>query len=124
MTNAGRVKNRVALVSAIEKLCRTKTTKGWVKLLTRANVPCGPINSIADVFAEPQVKHRKLQFELPHALGGKLPQVKNPVFFSRNTLVYSTSSPLLGEHTRAVLSAELGLSHSEILSLIADGAIR
>jgi crotonobetainyl-CoA:carnitine CoA-transferase CaiB-like acyl-CoA transferase len=123
VTNAGRVKNRVALVSAIEKLCRTKTTKGWVKLLTRAHVPCGPINSIAEVFAEPQVKHRKLRFELPHALGGKLPQVKNPVFFSRNTLVYSTPPPLLGEHTRAVLSAELGLSHSEILSLIADGAI-
>ncbi len=102
-TNAGRVKNRVALVSAVEKLCRTKTTKGWVKLLTRAGVPCGPINSIAEVFAEPQVKHRKLRFELPHALGGKLPQVKNPVFFSRNTLDYSMPPPLLGAHTRAGL---------------------
>jgi crotonobetainyl-CoA:carnitine CoA-transferase CaiB-like acyl-CoA transferase len=122
-TNAGRVKNRAVLVPAIEKLCRTKTTKSWVKTLTRLRVPCGPINSIADVFGEPQVKHRGLRFELPHALGGKLPQVKNPLFFSRNTLVYSTPPPLLGEHTRAVLSAELGLSHSEILSLIADGAI-
>jgi crotonobetainyl-CoA:carnitine CoA-transferase CaiB-like acyl-CoA transferase len=122
-TNAGRVKNRAALVPAIEKLCRTKTTQVWVKTLTRARVPCGPINSIADVFSEPQVKHRGLRFELPHALGGNLPQVKNPVFFSRNTLVYSTPPPLLGEHTRPVLSAELGLSHSEILSLIADGAI-
>ena len=122
-TNAARVKNRAAVVSAVEKLCRTKTTKGWVKVLTRAKVPCGPINSIAEVFADPQVKHRGLRFELPHALGGKLPQVKNPVFFSRNTIVYSTPSPLLGEHTHPVLSAELGLSHSEILSLIADGAI-
>jgi crotonobetainyl-CoA:carnitine CoA-transferase CaiB-like acyl-CoA transferase len=94
-----------------------------VGLLTRAGVPCGPINSIAEVFAEPQVKHRKLRFELAHALGGKLPQVKNPVFFSRNTLVYSTPPPLLGEHTKPVLAAELGLSHSEILSLIADGTI-
>jgi crotonobetainyl-CoA:carnitine CoA-transferase CaiB-like acyl-CoA transferase len=122
-TNAARVKNRIPLVSAIEKLCRRKTTKAWVGLLTRAGVPCGPINSIAEVFSEPQVKHRRLRFELPHALGGKLPQVKNPVFFSRNTLVYSTPPPLLGEHTRPVLSAELGLSHSEILSLIADGTI-
>ena len=94
-----------------------------MKLLTRANVPCGPINSIAEVFAEPQVKHRKLRFELPHALGGKLPQVRNPVFFSRNTLDYSMPPPLLGAHTRAILSAELGLSHSEILSLITDGTI-
>ena len=122
-TNAARVKNRNALVSAIEKLCRKKTTRAWVGLLTRAGVPCGPINSIAEVFAEPQVKHRKLRFELAHALGGKLPQVKNPVFFSRNTLVYSTPPPLLGEHTRPLLSAELGLSHAEILSLIADGTI-
>ena len=122
-TNAARFANRAALVSTIEKLCRTKTTKGWVRLLTRARVPCGPINSIADVFAEPQVKHRKLAFELPHALGGKLPQVKNPVFFSRHTLDYSTPPPLLGEHTRQVLTTELGLSHGEILSLIADGAI-
>jgi crotonobetainyl-CoA:carnitine CoA-transferase CaiB-like acyl-CoA transferase len=122
-TNAARVKNRVALVSALEPLCRKRTTRAWVKLLTRARVPCGPINSIAEVFAEPQVKHRKLRFELPHALGGKLPQVKNPVFFSRNTLVYSTPPPVLGEHTRTVLAAELGLSHAEFLSLIADGTI-
>jgi len=123
VTNAGRVKNRVALVSAVEKLCRTKTTKGWVKLLTRAHVPCGPINSIAEVFAEPQVKHRKLRFELPHALGGRLPQVKNPLFFSRNTLDYSTPPPLLGAHTESILSSELGLTAAEILSLKRDGTI-
>jgi crotonobetainyl-CoA:carnitine CoA-transferase CaiB-like acyl-CoA transferase len=123
VTNAARVKNRVALVSAIEKLCRTKTTRGWVKLLTRASVPCGPINSIAEVFEEPQVKHREIRFELPHALGGKLPQVKNPLFFSRNTLVYSTPPPLLGAHTEPILAAELGLSRAEILSLKRDGTI-
>ena len=122
-TNAGRVKNRVALVPEVEKLCRKKTTKGWVEILTRASVPCGPINSIAEVFADPQVKHRGLRFELPHALGGKLPQVKNPVFFSRNTLVYSTPPPLLGADTERVLAAELGLTDGEILSLKGDGTI-
>ncbi len=122
-TNAGRVKNRAALVSVVEKQCRTRTTKGWVKLLTRAKVPCGPINSIEEVFAEPQVKHRGLRFELPHALGGRLPQVKNPVFFSRNTLEYSNPPPLLGGQTTQVLGAELGLTADEILSLKGDGTI-
>jgi len=75
------------------------------------------------VFAEPQVKHRKIRFELPHALGGKLPQVKNPLFFSRNTLAYSTPPPLLGAHTVSILAAELGLSQAEILSLKRDGTI-
>ena len=58
-----------------------------------------------------------------YALGGRVPQVRNPVFFSRNTLDFSTPPPILGEHTRAVLAAELGLSDGEILSLNADGAI-
>jgi crotonobetainyl-CoA:carnitine CoA-transferase CaiB-like acyl-CoA transferase len=122
-TNAGRVRHRAAVVAAVERLCRKKTTREWVKSLTRANVPCGPINSIADVFKEPQLRHRGLRFELPHALGGKLPQVKNPLFFSRNTLEYSTAPPILGADTRAVLSDELGLTSAEILSLLADGAV-
>jgi glutaryl-CoA transferase len=122
-TNAGRVRNRAALVAALDKECRKKTTRKWVEILTLAKVPCGPINDIAQVFREPQVRHRKLAFELPHALGGRVPQVRNPVFFSRNTLDFSRAPPVLGEHTRAVLSAELGLSDGEILSLNADGAI-
>ena len=122
-TNAGRVEHRAALIPKVEKLCRKRTTKEWVDLLTRSNVPCGPINSIAEVFEDPQVKHRKMRFDLPHALGGQLPQVRNPVLFSRNTLDYSIPPPLLGEHTRAVLSAELGLTDAEILSLETDGTI-
>ena len=122
-TNAGRVEHRAALVAELERQCRRKTTKDWVALLTRANVPCGPINTIAETFAEPQVKHRKLRFELPHAHGAQLPMVRNPVVFSRNTLEYSKSPPLLGADTESVLAAELGLSADEILSLRRDGAI-
>jgi glutaryl-CoA transferase len=122
-TNAARVENRQALVATIDKLCRHKTTKDWLKTLTQSNVPCGPINDLAEVFEEPQVKHRKLRFDLLHALGGKLPQVRNPLVFSRSALEYKNPPPLLGEHTAAVLVQELGLSADEILSLKADGAI-
>jgi crotonobetainyl-CoA:carnitine CoA-transferase CaiB-like acyl-CoA transferase len=121
--NAGRVANRDALVPAIAKLCRQKTTAAWVKLLAKAGVPCGPINNLAEVFEEPQVRHRKLRFDLPHAKGGKLPQVRQPALFERMTGVSSEPPPLLGEHTRAVLSDELGLTSDELLSLLADGTI-
>ncbi|MEO8165871.1 MAG: CaiB/BaiF CoA-transferase family protein, partial [Betaproteobacteria bacterium] len=122
-TNANRVENRAALIPQIEKRCRKKTTTDWVKTLTRANVPCGPINNIAEVFEDPQVQHRKLRFDLPHTRGGTLPQVRNPVLFSRATLEYSKAPPLLGEHTAQILSEELGLTSDEILSLKTDGTI-
>jgi len=122
-SNAGRVEHRVALISELEMLCRKKTTKDWVELLTRAKVPCGPINRLEETFAEPQVKHRRLAFELPHAAGAPLPQVRNPVIFSRNALEYSNPPPLLGADTERVLAAELGLSGDEFLSLRSDGAI-
>ena len=94
-----------------------------VELLTQRERALRAINSIAEVFENPQVKHRKMRFDLPHALGGELPQVRNPVLFSRNTLDYSMPPPLLGAHTREVLSAELGLTDAEILSLETDGTI-
>jgi crotonobetainyl-CoA:carnitine CoA-transferase CaiB-like acyl-CoA transferase len=121
--NADRVAHREALILAIEKVCRQKTTTAWVKVLAAAGVPCGPINNLAEVFREPQVKHRKLRFDLPHAKGARLPQVRHPALFSRMTSVSSEPPPLLGEHTRSVLSDELGLTSDELLSLLADGAI-
>jgi len=121
--NADRVAHREALISEIEKLCLQKTTAAWVRLLAAAGVPCGPINNLAEVFREPQVKHRKLRFDLPHAKGARLPQVRHPALFSRMTSVSSEPPPLLGEHTRSVLSDELGLTSDELLSLLADGTI-
>jgi crotonobetainyl-CoA:carnitine CoA-transferase CaiB-like acyl-CoA transferase len=121
--NADRVANREALIPAIAKICRQKTTAAWVKLLAAAGVPCGPINNIAEVFEEPQVKHRKLRFDLTHAKGARLPQVRQPALFTRMTSASSEPPPLLGAHTRGVLSDELGLTSDELLSLLADGTI-
>jgi crotonobetainyl-CoA:carnitine CoA-transferase CaiB-like acyl-CoA transferase len=122
-TNAARVEHRAELIRQIDRLCRMKTTAAWLRLLTRAGVPCGPINDLAQVFAEPQVRHRKMRFDLPHPLGGTVPQVRNPVLFSRNTLKYRDPPPLLGQHTESVLGAELGLTRDELLSLKSDGTI-
>jgi crotonobetainyl-CoA:carnitine CoA-transferase CaiB-like acyl-CoA transferase len=122
-SNAGRVANREALVPEIAKICRQKTTAAWVRLLAAAGVPSGPINNLAEVFDDAQVKHRKLRFDLPHAKGGQLPQVRHPALFTRMGSVAAEAPPLLGAHTEKVLSDELGLTSDEILSLKGDGAI-
>jgi crotonobetainyl-CoA:carnitine CoA-transferase CaiB-like acyl-CoA transferase len=75
------------------------------------------------VFEEPQVRHRKLRFDLMHAKGAKLPQVRQPALFKRMTSVSGDPPPLLGEHTRSVLSDELGLTSEELSSLKGDGTI-
>jgi len=122
-TNAGRVANRGLLVPEIDRLCRQKTTRQWLDALASVGVPCGSINNLAEVFAEPQVKHRKMRFDLPHPQGGQVPQVRNPVLYSRTTLEYRDPPPLLGQHTEAVLQQELGISASEFGTLRADGVV-
>jgi crotonobetainyl-CoA:carnitine CoA-transferase CaiB-like acyl-CoA transferase len=123
-TNAARVANRRALVPEIARLCRQKTTRQWLDALETAGVPCGPINDLAQVFDEPQVQHRKMRFDLPHPQGGQVPQVRNPILYSRTKLEYREPPPLLGEHTQAVLQQELGISASEFESLRSDGVVQ
>jgi glutaryl-CoA transferase len=122
-TNADRVRNRDVLIPEVQKLCRLKTTAAWLKLLAAAGVPSGPINNLAEVFEEPQVRHRKLRFDLSHARGGKVPQVRQPVLYTRSRIEYHEPPPLLGAHTASVLCGELGLTEDEILSLKGDGTI-
>ncbi len=122
-TNAGRVANRGMLVPEIDRLCRQKTTRQWLDALAPVGVPCGPINNLAEVFDEPQVKHRKMRFDLPHPQGGQVPQVRNPVLYSRTNLEYRDPPPLLGQHTAEVLDQELGVTASEFETLRSDGVV-
>jgi formyl-CoA transferase len=122
-TNAARVAHRAELVPIVEQLLRARTTEAWIERLTPAAVPCGPINDLAAVFAEPQVRHRAMRFDLPHPLGGSVPQIRNPIRYSRTELEYRLPPPLLGEHTAAVLGAELGLDAAALAALRARGVI-
>jgi len=122
-TNASRVAHRATLVPEVQAVLRTRGTREWLDALTEAGVPCGPINDLAQVFDEPQVKHRAMRFELPHPLSGTVPQVRNPVVYSRSRLEYRDPPPLLGQHTDDVLQAELGLSGDEIAALRARGVV-
>ncbi|MGE4247524.1 MAG: CaiB/BaiF CoA transferase family protein [Parvibaculaceae bacterium] len=113
-TNKARVANRDVLIPLMSEASGTKTTKEWVEIFEAVHVPCGPINSIADVFADPQVVARGMRIEMPHPLAGLVPLVASPIRLSETPVGYELPPPLLGEHTRAVLAERLGLGKDEI----------
>ena len=108
-TNAERVRNRAELVPLIAAVVGTRSQRAWLEALETAGVPCGPINTLDQVFADPHVAARRMRVDLPHALAGTVPQVATPIGYSATPLAYATPPPLLGEHTAAVLRERLGL---------------
>jgi crotonobetainyl-CoA:carnitine CoA-transferase CaiB-like acyl-CoA transferase len=123
VSNKARVAHRAELIPLIRQATVFKTTAEWVTALGRAGVPCGPINDVAEVFADPQVLARGLQVELPHSLGGTVPQVASPIRLSATPVEYRYAPPLLGEHTWEVLAGVLGLSSSEVNALREAGVL-
>nr|WP_304665281.1 CaiB/BaiF CoA-transferase family protein [Pseudomonas tremae] len=123
VTNKLRVAHRAELIPLIRQATVFKPTGWWVAELERAGVPCGPVNDLAQVFADPQVVARGLAIELPHALGGRVAQVASPIRLSETPVEYHRAPPLLGEHTDQVLQALLGMSSEEVASLRADGVL-
>ena len=123
VTNGKRVENRTEITRLIQESFGKRTTAEWLALLESAGVPNGPINDIAQVFDEPQVKARGVKIELDHAAAGKLPLVASPMRFSGTPLTYRLAPPLLGEHTDQVLKEFLKLNDEKLASLRADGVI-
>ncbi|RMN29406.1 L-carnitine dehydratase/bile acid-inducible protein F [Pseudomonas coronafaciens pv. zizaniae] len=123
VTNKLRVAHRAELIPLIRQATVFKPTGWWVAELERAGVPCGPVNDLAQVFADPQVVARGLAIELPHALGGRVAQVASPIRLSETPVEYRRAPPLLGEHTDQVLQALLGMSSEEVASLRAGGVL-
>jgi crotonobetainyl-CoA:carnitine CoA-transferase CaiB-like acyl-CoA transferase len=103
-TNAARVENRNALVPLLRQLSVERTTAEWIALLGRANVPCGPINTLEQVFADPQVIARGLHRRLPHPILGSVPTVASPLRLSKTPVRYAHAAPALGADTVAILA--------------------
>ena len=122
-TNGKRVENRAELTRLLAEVFRQRSTREWVGLLEAAGVPNGPINDVAQVFEEPQVKARGVRIELEHAAGAPLPMVASPMRFSETPLEYRQAPPLLGQHTDQVLRELLGKSEAQLAKLRADGVI-
>ena len=121
-TNAARVRNNAALYPLLRDLFGRRDRADWVTALDAAGVPCGPINSVPEVFADPQIRHRQMRIDLPHPLSGSVPLVASPLRLTNAPVKHDRAPPLLGEHTDEVLR-EAGLADAEIAALRARGAI-
>jgi len=109
LTNADRVRHRETLIPILAAAIRSMTRAALLHGLETRAVPCGPINSVADVFRDPQVLSRGLRVDLsaPDVPGGQIPAVRTPICFSNASLVLERASPRLGEHTQEV-AREIG----------------
>ena len=122
--NAERVRRRDELVPMIAEVVRARSQRDWLAALEAVGVPCGPINRLDQVFADPQVEARAMRLDLPHPLAGTVPQVANPLNFSATPVAYTRAPPLLGEHTAAELSRRLSLSDAALAELAARRVIQ
>ncbi len=122
-TNAARVAHREQLVPVIaERIARGSTTE-WVEALQAAGVPCGPINTMDAVFADPQVQHRGMQVRVPHESAEHVDLVACPIRMSATPPRPPQAPPRIGEHTRAILTGELGLDEAAIARLVEAGIV-
>jgi crotonobetainyl-CoA:carnitine CoA-transferase CaiB-like acyl-CoA transferase len=123
-TNAARVENRQLVTDTLTPTLQSHPTAWWVEQLEALKVGCGPINTLADVFADPQVQARQAVVHMPHpATPDGVRVIANPVRLSETPVAYRVSPPLLGEHTDAVLSERLGLDEAARAALRAKGVI-
>ncbi|WP_326533743.1 CaiB/BaiF CoA transferase family protein [Pseudorhodoferax sp.] len=121
--NTGRLQHRDVLIPLLRSATVQRSTADWIALLEKAGVPCGPINTIADVFADPQVRARGLQMAMPHAAGAEVALVANPIRMSDTPVQYREAPPQLGQHTRAVLHDILEMNDEDIDELQRKGAL-
>ena len=104
VSNAARVANRAELIPLIRQVTVFRTTAEWIAALEQAGVACGPINDLAQVFADPQVQARGTRIRMAHPLAGEVDLVANPIRLSRTPVDYRRPPPLLGEHNSEVFA--------------------
>ncbi len=123
-TNAARVRNRALVTETLTPLLRSHPTAWWIERLEALKVGCGPINTLAEAFADPHVQARGAVVAMPHAAAPEgVRVIANPVRLSETPVDYRIPPPLLGEHTDAILSERLGLSAERIAALRAKGVV-
>jgi crotonobetainyl-CoA:carnitine CoA-transferase CaiB-like acyl-CoA transferase len=113
---AARGAHRDLLCGLVGELMQERTMHEWIELLEAHNVPCGPINSIDQVFEDPQVQHRGMRIGMPHP-SGPLSLLASPMRFGETPVRYELPPPLLGQHTAEVLQQLLGLGADEVAAL-------
>ncbi|WAC62900.1 CaiB/BaiF CoA-transferase family protein [Pseudoxanthomonas sp. SL93] len=121
-TNAARVRHRETLVPVLQQALHARGRQAWLSLLETAGIPCGPVNDLRDVFADPQVRARGMVVETPHPMAGTLPLVGSPMKLSATPVQPPRTPPGLGQDSDDVLR-EAGYGEEEIAALRAGGVV-
>jgi len=125
VTNERRIANRRAIYELIEPVLHARTQKHWVEGLAQIGVPCSPVNTVDQVFTDPQVLARGMKIAMPHALAGKgeVDLIGNPIKYSATPIDYRLPPPRLGEHSREVLEELLDMDEAEFEALKRQGIV-
>ena len=109
----------------LTKLTQRNSTQFWLEGLEKLQVPCGPVNTIKDVFDDPQIQHREMEISLPHPLSGKgnVSLIGSPVKMSATPVSYRHAPPTLGQHTNEILAEMLGMDEEECRELAQKGVV-
>ena len=121
-TNSSRVVNLAALMEILVQEIGQRSRAECIDALRLHGVPCGPINTIPEVLADPQIIHREMLRYLPHPTAGKVPQSVSPLRLKQNPLAFNDAPPLLGADTQAVLK-EIGVAPEQYAALLARGVL-
>jgi len=124
-TNGARVRNRDEIVPILRDLIKGKPSKHWLEGLEAVNVSCGPINTLEQVFDDPQIKARDMRLQMDHPVAGDQPieLIGSPLRMSATPPTYRRSPPMLGQHTEEILRELLGTHDDDIATLRAEGII-
>ncbi len=122
-TNPARVRNREALLALLEPMMLAHSRDAWIAKLEAVGVPCGPINDLADVFADPHVIARQLRLDMPHPTAGQVSVPASALKLSATPVSYRRAPPLLGEHTHEVLQELAAQSEADLQRLKAQSII-
>lgn len=122
-TNAARVQNRETLIPEVREILKSRSKSWWIAELEKAGVPCGSINSLDEVFSDPQVQARSMITTVEHPAAGPIPLVGSPMKFSGTPAGSTGAPPLLGQHTEQVLGELLGLQQDQVARLRETGVI-
>ena len=121
-TNRARLASRAEMLGALTARLAARTSAEWIAALEKAGVPCGPINTIDQVFSDPQVQYRGLRVDLPHAEAERVPAVRSPFVFQHQDLALTAAAPTLGQHTRTILT-DIGYSNEAIEDLFKQSVV-